>query len=300
MTDARTPTFDPPLERCPLCTSGEIAPFDRDHGGISIWRCRRCTVRFMNPQYTDSYLAAFYSRYIDEFEQAQSPEYLTRRRAAKTEHLAAVERHVAPGRLFSIGVGDGLELRIARERGWSVEGYDVDPRTTERVAQDAGATVYSGDLFAHDLAENGYDCVFLDQVLEHPKNPADYLRLCHRILRPGGVLYLGIPNVGSLACEWKRVLGKIGLGGTRGKFYATQHHLSYFSHHAVAEVLRQHRFDVLELSGDPKPYDGLNPVRLLKQRLNRWFPMTDSSVRVLARPRKDFVAPVAGVSSRPA
>jgi SAM-dependent methyltransferase len=284
-------TFDPPLRACPHCASADICPLDRDHRGVSIWRCRRCTVRFMNPQYTDAHLAAYYASYISDFERAASPEYQAPRRVAKAEHLAAVERHVAPGRLFSIGVGDGLELAVARERGWTVAGYDVDPATTERVARQLGITVHSGDLFALDLPAGGFDCVFMDQVLEHPKNPADYLRLVRRLLQPAGVLYLGLPNVGSLSSEWKRVLGKIGLGGTRGKFYATEHHLSYFTPRAAREVLRLHGFDVLELSGDPRPYGGPNPLRRLKQRLNRRFPVTDSSLRVLATPAAAVVAP---------
>lgn len=39
-------------------------------------------------------------------------------------------------------------------------------------------------------AEESYDTVLSTQVLEHIKSPIDYLRECHRLLRPGGELLL--------------------------------------------------------------------------------------------------------------
>ena len=58
--------FDPPLEACPLCASKDIAEYDRDYRGARIARCGACGVRFMNPQYTDAYLAEYYATYIQE------------------------------------------------------------------------------------------------------------------------------------------------------------------------------------------------------------------------------------------
>jgi SAM-dependent methyltransferase len=41
-----------------------------------------------------------------------------------------------------------------------------------------------------DTAGGQFDLILSTQVLEHVANPADYLRECHRLLAPGGRLYL--------------------------------------------------------------------------------------------------------------
>lgn len=43
--------------------------------------------------------------------------------------------------------------------------------------------MYTRDLFALPLDQGAYYCVYLDQVLEHPKTPAPYLELSRRRMR---------------------------------------------------------------------------------------------------------------------
>lgn len=276
--------WDPPLSACPLCGATDIRAYDHDFRGARIARCRACGVRFMNPQYTDAALATYYADYIPH---TADPARRAWRVAQKTANLALVERSVPPGRLLTIGCGDGTELEVARDRGWTVEGYDVDADTTARVAARTGATVYTGDLFALPLPAGAYDCVYLDQVLEHPKNPADYLRLCHRLLRPGGLLYLGVPNIASLASTVQTLLGRAGLKGRRrGRHYDTFHHLFYYSPGTLPPLLeRRFGFRVERVLGDPKPRRRASRLGAAWDGVIRRFPVLDSSFVVLARPR---------------
>jgi 2-polyprenyl-3-methyl-5-hydroxy-6-metoxy-1,4-benzoquinol methylase len=279
------PRFDPPRSQCPLCRSPDIHDYDRDHRGARIARCATCGIKFMNPQYTDEYLAEYYSTYVqEELDSAQQREF---RFAQKTANIELIERFVKPGRLFSIGCGDGVELQVAKSRGWSVEAYDVDPVTTARIAKKVGATIHTGNLFALPLESDTYDCVYLDQVLEHPKNPGDYLRLCHRMLKRDGVLYIGVPNIDSLASLLKTTLGKAGLKKRRGRHYDTFHHLFYYSPSTLPGLLaRTYGFRVLHVQGDPKPnLSGSGVVRLRDAIVRKW-PRLDSSFEVLARPVK--------------
>lgn len=197
-----------------------------------------------------------------------------------------IEGFVAAGRFLSIGSGSGDELRTAMSRGWFVEGFDVDAATTERLAKELGVPVYSGDLTTAPLPTGAYDCVYMDQVLEHPKEPAPYLRLSHRVLKPTGVLYIGVPNIDSLATMWKTFLGKHNLKPLRGRHYDSWHHLFYYSPRTLPRILETYfGFDVLRVEGDPFPdaHSGLGSR--LANGLRRRFPVLDSSFRMVARPR---------------
>jgi SAM-dependent methyltransferase len=209
--------------------------------------------------------------------------------AQKTANFELIERFVKPGRLFSIGCGDGVELQVAKSRGWTVEAYDVNAVTTARIAKKVGATIHTGNLLALPLAGDAYDCVYLDQVLEHPKDPGDYLRLCHRLLKSDGVMYVGTPNIDSLSSTVKTALGKAGLKKRRGRHYDSFHHLFYYSPSTLPGLLeRVYGFRVLHVQGDPKPNMSRRALVALRDSLQRRFPALDSSFEVLARPLKEL------------
>lgn len=277
------PTYDPPLRNCPLCGSGDLHHFDRDHRGHTIDRCQACGIRFMNPQYADRWLEHFYSTYVPAAGHDHDRSWRARpeiRRAAKRAGLELLAAHGCCGHILMGGCGDGVELQVAHELGWVAEGQDVAPATTARVAERCGAVVHSMPLAELPLPDASFDAVFLDQVIEHPKDPAGMLRAAHRLLRPGGLLYLGQPNIGSLANGTKTLLGRLGLRGRRrGRHYASQHHIFYYTPRVLCGLLRhQFGFEVLAVRGSPKQR-GFSWLRALVERA----PFLDSSFVVLAR-----------------
>ncbi len=274
------PTFDARLDRCPLCASSRIGAHDRDSKGIVIDRCADCALMFMNPQYTERYLQAYYAGYITDEERGGRE--AARKRRQKEAAFDLIARHrSASGRFLAVGCGGGLELEIARERGFEAEGYDVDPVTTAQVSARLGLPVYSGDFDDLKLPGARYACVFADQMLEHPKNPADYLRRFLELLAPDGVLYLGVPNLASFSARLKTVQGKLGLKNrTRGSHYDTDHHLFHYTPAALRRLLgREFGYDVLAVAGDPRVE--ISPGRY---RLARRHPALCSRLAVVARP----------------
>jgi len=287
------PEFDDPLTTCPLCDSPEINIYDRDFAGRFVDHCCRCQLLFMNPQYTADYLDKYYASYgqcgAGKLE-IPDPEDLSERRvAAKADALHLLETHAEPGRFLSIGCNDGIELLLAERRGWKPEGYDVDEATMTLLRQQVTFPIYSGNFFELRLPDDHYDCVFMDQVQEHPKNPQDYLREVHRVLRPGGLLYIGCPNIRSLSSRLKTTLGKLGLKQRRGKHYDMFHHLFFYDPRTLARTLEAYYgFSTVVAQGDP--LIGLKTMKLegnWRTRCSNWlrreWPLLESSFRLLVR-----------------
>ena len=279
--------FDAPLQECPLCGERSLTAFDRDFRGHSLSKCRSCGTKLVNPQFSDAHLRRFYASYISHDvplgldEGAPLAHHLRPhvRLTAKRRALTLLASFIRPGRILMVGCGDGMELEVARAAGWQPEGYDVDPITTARVAARVGVPVHCGDF--SNLGERGrFDVLFMDQVIEHPKDPARYLRAADELLRPGGLLYLATPNIGSLGNRYKTSLDKLGVrGARRGKHYNTKHHLFFFTPQVLAKLLRgRFGFEVLVVRASLKPQ--LNPVTAL---FGRWFPVLDSSFILVAR-----------------
>lgn len=273
--------FDSPLNACPVCRSDAIAHAKTDYTGIGIWRCRWCRIEFINPQYTDAWLAAFYDQYQRMLAKAHRyGDDLRPRELIHEYNLAHIERFRAPGRFLSVGCGKGVDLTCARRRGWLAVGFDVDKAYVAQRAAELGIPIHSGDFQAIPEPAASFDCVYLNHVLEHPKNPGDYLDRIRDLLAPGGVVYIACPNIGSAANRFKAVLEAARLRRRTAKQYDTWQHLIFYTPRSLGDLLAtRYGFEVLFAGNDVKAEIGDRQVR--RARPERWC--HKSSFRLIAR-----------------
>jgi SAM-dependent methyltransferase len=235
-----------------------------DHAGVEICRCSRCRIEFMNPQYTDAYLQAFYDRYQrDLATQHRFGDDPKPRQLIHNYNLQHIEGYRKPGRFLSVGCGKGIDLKVAAERGWQAEGYDVDADFVATLSEELGLPLRSGAFVELDYAPASFDCVYLNHVLEHPKHPGDYLDKIRTILKPGGVLYVACPNLGSPASRIKNLQDALRLRRARAKHYDSWQHLIYYTPTHLAAALENHfNFSVLYKGSDIKARRGDDQVRV--------------------------------------
>jgi len=236
----------------------------------------------MNPQYTSASLAEYYTRYTTRDPARIMNGYRKSRMERTRLNLRLLMKFMKKeGRFFSIGCGDGLELVLARDLGLKVEAFDVDPITAAAVQTATGIPVLTDDLFEMALPRSAYDGVFLDQVLEHPKKPADYLRLIHELLVPGGICYIGVPNIGSISNRWKAIRDLTGLRPRAhvGRQYDSWHHLHYYQPRSFRKVLEPlFGLRIVAILGDPLP-----TWNAMAYHLRRTVPLFDSNMVVIAQ-----------------
>lgn len=106
------------------------------------------------------------------------------------EHLIEVVPDLKARRVLDIGSGRGAFLRDCKKAGidaWGVECSEEYLQKTEDLNVMKG---YGENL---PFADNSFDFVNLAQVLEHVQNPRKVVSEIHRILRPGGKAYMGVP-----------------------------------------------------------------------------------------------------------
>lgn len=100
-----------------------------------------------------------------------------------------------PARLLDLGCGDGGFLRLARSRGFEGVGFDYDERVVG-AARRQGLDVHSARFedFCASRPSAEFDGLTMFDVLEHVPEPAAYLDAAKRLLKPGGLLALTLPN----------------------------------------------------------------------------------------------------------
>ena len=100
------------------------------------------------------------------------------------------------GRLLEVGSGNGATLETLANLGWDVEGVDFDPAAVECGIK-RGLRVRQGTLAELKLLSASFDVIVSSHVIEHLPDPSDFLRECHRLLKPGGHLVAITPNLES-------------------------------------------------------------------------------------------------------
>jgi SAM-dependent methyltransferase len=113
----------------------------------------------------------------------------------------------SPGRRFlEVGCGTGEFLAHARQAGHSVTGLDISAEAVQ-FARDRypGMDIRQQPLESAELPTASFDVVVAFHLLEHVSDPVGLLRQMMHLLRPGGLVYVRVPNLDSW---YRRVIGR--------------------------------------------------------------------------------------------
>ncbi|MCB2156368.1 class I SAM-dependent methyltransferase [bacterium] len=192
---------------CPSCASEKWRPAFRLRG-LQIWRCGKCRLLAYNPE---GHKAAspdeFAGLDLDTYFEAMAPI----RRESSRRLLEQIEQHIAPGKILDIGCSFGWFLDEARRRGW--ETFGIEPSDIAvRQAIEAGHDVLHGTFPEQQHADQKFDAVIMMDVLEHLPHGVEVLAQIRRILRPGGLLILKVPNREGIIYRTARVAHVLSAG----------------------------------------------------------------------------------------
>jgi len=105
------------------------------------------------------------------------------------------------GRWLEIGFGNGALLTTAAEFGYEAVGFDLREESVRRM-RELGYEAHCADFMTYD-APRSFDVVSMADVLEHMPFPRPALRHARKLLKPGGLLFVSMPNMDSFA--WKEL-----------------------------------------------------------------------------------------------
>jgi 2-polyprenyl-3-methyl-5-hydroxy-6-metoxy-1,4-benzoquinol methylase len=226
----------------------------------------------MNPQVTDVYLDSFYSSQHIREKNHLYDEKSFRKKAKKHElNLQCIEEYLgSKGKILSIGCGSGTDLRVAKDRGWQVEGYEVNEDFIKKLQEKFGINARGGNFLDLAYKEEEYDCVYMHQVLEHPKNVAGYLDKVYKILKKGGIFFVACPNINAISIKIKRLKDALNLSSVKGKYYDAEKHLSYFYPRLLADYLQnKFHYELITLTNDFKmDPETLDPIYSWQDKFN--------------------------------
>jgi SAM-dependent methyltransferase len=176
-------------------------------------------------------LAALYSedyRLVLNAGEAPTPDYVAfmdlRARSQRDFVEAAIARRIEGARVLDVGCGGGSLLAAFAGEGNHLTGYEPDRSMSRFAAERLPAASVAPEFFDPErYAGEPFDLITFSHVYEHVPDPVGFLSALLRLLRPGGLVFLEVPNDPPMAVR-EQIHAPL-----RGKL-----HLSFF----VPETLR--------------------------------------------------------------
>jgi SAM-dependent methyltransferase len=274
---ARSPALAIELEvtRCVACGSPNQHPFIV-RGSYPVHQCDACGQVFLNPQPDDEVLAAIYSAdyFLDLSLGHEPPQVSELKRRTAGLYLEALAEYDdrRSGKLLDVGCGNGEFLLEASRRGFEIEGLDVSRHAVETANLVLGREgAKCSTIERADLLDHHFDVCVCADVVEHTRNPAEFLSHVHRVLKPNGVLLLITP---ALDCWQSRFMGQ-------NWYEFKTEHLHYFSRSTLENLLARTGFRSIELSGARKVLT-LDYIQrhFSRFRVPGWSPLIDAVASV--------------------
>lgn len=151
------------------------------------------------------------------------------------------------GRWLDAGCAKGFLLKIASQHGWKPYGFDVSAYAIRKARKNCP----KANLFVLN-AENKlpfgdgfFEVITALELIEHLKEPENFLKEAYRMLKPNGLLFITTPNVASLFNS-RAVRGVYrSLGYTTP--FDDETHVFYFDSELITKTLKRYKFSKVKI-----------------------------------------------------
>lgn len=115
-------------------------------------------------------------------------------------------------------------------RGLRLEGIEIDSAVADHARQQFGLNISETPIEEYSTSET-FDCIVMCDVLEHLDDPKGALERCRRLLSPGGVMLVQVPNL-------------VGLRFPLGHTWGLPHHIWQFGPRNLASLMQASGMEV--------------------------------------------------------
>jgi len=277
------------IQNCPVCNSQIFDSYLScgDHflsGEIfTIVQCHECGFRFVNPRPAEAKLGTYY----------QSPDYISHSNSRKgffnnvyqgVRKYTISRKHkmimsFSPGsRILDIGCATGEFLSYMKSKGWDTLGIEPDGSARKQAIEVNGLKVLD-EPYLEQLPDASFDVITLWHVLEHVADLSGRMKSLKRLLAPGGILVIAVPNSDSHDAKF---YNNFWAG------YDVPRHLSHFSPSSMNRLLVTFGFNFVKTF--PMKFDAYY-VSLLSEKYRdgkmRWLPGVWNGFRANSKAKKD-------------
>ena len=204
------------------------------------------------PQDIDKYyLSSSYISHTDSFETFSEQLYHLVKKYMLWKKIRILEKYLGKkGNVLDIGAGTGDFLRIARRRGWGIEGVEPNPMA-RGLAREKQLPLRAE---MKDVDGASFDVITLWHTLEHIPDLDGQIEAMLGRLNEDGIIVVAVPNFKSRDAEYYKEYWAA---------YDVPRHLWHFSQEAIERIFAKHQVRLIKKS--PLPFDAFY-IALLSEK----------------------------------
>lgn len=247
------------VRNCSLCegVDGTSDPRWREYLNLvqpfEIVRCPACSLRWLSPRPSAAGYALLYTDAMYFGGAGASPADYESSTKARIDYMRAriarLERMTdkkGPLAILDYGAATGDFVRAGLDAGHDCIGIELSADARAVAEQKNGVTLLSIDC-VEEMADARFDAIHMNHVLEHMPDPLAHACWCARVLKPGGLFVLEVPQ--QFDNDLDRLRRGLCVGGKQARFDAySLHHTYFFTPSTMTTLLAKAGFSVLSLS----------------------------------------------------
>jgi SAM-dependent methyltransferase len=235
-------------------------------GTFTVALCSTCDAGWTLPRVAAAELAAYYPPsygFLVDSALQRRVQKLRLAYALSRTPLASLAQ-ATPGRLLDVGCGRGDLAAALADRGWYAAGVDPSAEAVA-FARGLGVDARVGTLESVAFDDESFDAVVMHHSLEHVPDALAELARIKRLLRPGGLLVISLPNFDS----WERRRF-----GSAWFHLDLPRHRTHFGPKSLRLSLEKSGFDVVKIdtAGDPGSFLASVQYRLAGRLFSKSVP----------------------------
>jgi 2-polyprenyl-3-methyl-5-hydroxy-6-metoxy-1,4-benzoquinol methylase len=199
---------------------------------MSLVKCQACALIYVNPifdehHYQEIYRSQDYQTIVKNLGESSHTYRVERFGTERVQIMQQYHRSPSAPRYLDVGCSTGFVVEAAQNAGWEAFGIDLNPSAIE-FGHARGLNLQNTSLEQCDFPAASFDIISLFDVLEHLPNPKEILSQAMHLLKPGGIVFLYVPNYDSAS----RILM-----GKDAHFIWPTHHLNYYTPATISDLL---------------------------------------------------------------
>lgn len=197
-------------------------------------RCRSCGLTYLRNRPAPHTLSLIYPPSYYRYAAFLGPVTTRLRAIVQGGRVRMLRRLLRAGAtVMEVGCGEGQLLQAIEAGGdpsWRVVGVDISEEACAALRQ-AGLEMHCAQFEDLEWPAGTVDAVIMNQVIEHLADPRASVRKAASLLRPGGLLVIETPSIGSWDAHW--------VASDRWGGWHCPRHWSLYTRDSLAGLLEQ-------------------------------------------------------------
>jgi 2-polyprenyl-3-methyl-5-hydroxy-6-metoxy-1,4-benzoquinol methylase len=247
---------------------------------FTIVKCKRCGLLYVNHRptkdeigqyYPDNYRTRETLKSAVQIENKIKKYYKTKRSRLFFKNPWYIDLPIGTT-VLDIGCGAGELLLRLKELGCNAYGIDVDEITSKYLSKTMNLKVINCDIDnGTQFQADFFDVIIMQHSLEHVHNPLNVLTEVSRIIKPKGILIIGVPNIDSYISQVTREnWGDLDI----------PRHLFHFTPSTISALLNTVGFSIETIQHE---------FRISRPSLKRWMATIPSPLIFMPKPLTDLI-----------